>query len=645
MTPVIPPGTNTPSRGKGKQSNGSGPEVYQQQQQAVRGDPNGQLPDPSRYPVHTQSNRPQAESADSRRTAGQLSSETIRREGAEYGTVFDADGRATTVYDDAHETVVHTCPHCDEVHEPPPHGYTDEEEEYDEDYSYYESEESFEYDDEESGEAEDDEGIDDVSHLSHPPEDEYDDDELDDEDEEGIPDTFSIGDVENELGPDRENEREEARDFFSRVFGKGKEKQRQEIPQFEGQLGAMGPGGQQPHHVCGPECREPTPRQVSEARHKKELFFEKMKVAFMYDGWPEELLKKKWSELTDQEREYIRRTVLARATDGPICEDEKSKARLMKKGWPESALSKRWSELTDTERKRILQVEAGAGQEDEVSIRTRESMLAAQLMPPTMPGGWAGGGGQGGDKADPVLLSIGGTLVEEAQRADADALREAIIQYGSVSAPYTNGQDKLAFPEITGPNGQAPTLDEPTKAEVRKKLARFHAKATETAKWIMSHLETSSGIDPYLRGSLEEAKQVFEDFRSNFKVPDFLQEQMDVATIMYDDLNGTALSQMQAGPDAAPRFDEPVQPTTNGTGEKKKKKKQKKKKKRKSEGGGQQEGQDQDEGGEAGKDDQDGSQDEGNVAPASILDDPEKLVSRLPLRTAKEFKLTAMICL
>ena len=362
----------------------------------------------------------------------------------------------------------------------------------------------------------------------------------------------------------------------------------------------------------------------------------------MYDGWPEELLKKKWSELTDQEREYIRRTVLARATDGPICEDEKSKARLMKKGWPESALSKRWSELTDTERKRILQVEAGAGQEDEVSIRTRESMLAAQLMPPAMPGGWAGGGGQGGDKTDPVLLSIGGTLVEDAQRADADALREAIIQYGSVSAPYTNGQDKLAFPEITGPNGQAPTLDEPTKVEVRNKLARFHAKATETAKWIMSHLETSSGIDPYLRGSLEEAKQVFEDFRSNFKVPDFLQEQMDVATIMYDDLNGTALSQMQAGPDAAPRSDEPVPPTTNGTGEKKKKKKQKKKKKRKSEGGGQQQGQDQDQGGEADKDDQDGSEDEGNVAPASILDDPEKLVSRSSCLTSRIFKLTAM---
>jgi len=252
-----------------------------------------------------------------------------------------------------------------------------------------------------------------------------------------------------------------------------------------------------------------------------------------------------------------------------------------------------------------------------------------------MPGGWTpgAGGGAGGGQADPVLLSVGGTLVEDAHRADADALREAIMQYGSVIGPYTsaNGGDKMAFPEITGPNGQAPALDEPTKAEVRKKLARFHAKATETAKWIMSHLETSSGIDPYLRGSLEEAKQVFEDFRTNFKVPDFLQEQMDVATIMYDDLNGTNLAALPPGPhdmrnmNIMAEMAEEAPPNTNGTGDgKKKKKKQKKKKKRKSGAAGQQQGQ-----GEEGNDDHEGSEAEEEAGPesASVLDNPETLVS------------------
>ena len=556
------------------------------------------------------------------------------------------------------ELTQHMCPHCDEMHSS--RAYTDEEyDEDDEEYdSYYASEESFEYDaeDDDLEEIEDDEGLhpDDASHLSHAPE-SYDEDEEDEEGVDGEVDTFSIGEIEDELGPGREDEREEAREFFSRVFGKGKEKQRQVVPPSSASPGGAmaGPGGdpqqqQQPHHVCGPECREPTPRQLSEARLQKELFFEKMKVAFMYDGWPEELLKKKWSELTDKERDYIRRTVLARATDGPICEDEKSKARLMKKGWPESALDKRWSELTDTERKRILQVEAAtAGQDDGLDRASpnvpREAVPphtngAAAVPPPQMPGGWTGAGagavtGTGG-KPDPVLLSVGGTLVEDAHRADADALREAILQYGSVIGPYTaaNAQDKLAFPEITGPNGQATALDEPTKAEVRKKLARFHAKATETAKWIMSHLETSSGIDPYLRGSLEEAKQVFEDFRTNFKVPDFLQEQMDVATIMYDDLNGTNLSQLPPGVDSSQPVEE-APPTTNGTGEgKKKKKKQKKKKKRKSGAGGQQQGQGDDDR-DGGNDDQDGSEEEAGPEGASLLDNPENMVSvSLPLQ-------------
>lgn len=543
------------------------------------------------------------------------------------------------------------CPHCDEMHSS--RAYTDEEyDEDDEEYdSYYASEESFEYDGEEDDleEEEDDEGLhpDDVSQLSRAPE-SYDEDEDDEEGVDGEVDTFSIGEIEDELGPGREDEREEAREFFSRVFGKGKEKQRQmDPPSSASQGGPMGgPGGDaqqqhQPHHVCGPDCREPTPRQLSEARLQKELFFEKMKVAFMYDGWPEELLKKKWSELTDQERDYIRRTVLARATDGPICEDEKSKARLMKKGWPESALGKRWSELTDTERKRILQVEAAAppghddGPERVHDNAPREAIPpqtngAAMMQPPQMPGGWTGGAGAGG-KPDPVLLSVGGTLMDDVNRADAEAFNDAIRQYGSVISPYTsaNGQDKLSFPEITGPDGQAPALDEPTKAEVRKKLARFHAKATETAKWIMSHLETNGSIDPHLRDSLQEAKQVFEDFRTSFKVPDFLQEQMDVATIMYDDLNGTNLSHLPPGVDHGHHGHqiEDAPPTTNGTGDgKKKKKKQKKKKKRKSGAGGQQQGQADDDG-DGGNDDQEGSEEEAVPESASFLDNPENQVS------------------
>lgn len=629
------------------------------QQQAVKGKNRQQQPQnasPSSIPPGPQPQLPVSAGAPSARGGSTAPMQHVDARLPPSGPVAAGSGSNSS---STEETTHHMCPHCDEMHSARAYSdeeYDDDDEEYD---SYYASEESFEYDDED-GDLEDEEGSnpDDASHLSFVPEevsDDDDDDEDEDEDGEGVDgevDTFSIGEIEDELGPGREDEREEAREFFSRVFGKGKEKQRQNGPQPMSSPGGPlnGPGGDplqggpQPHHVCGPECREPTPRQLSEARLQKELFFEKMKVAFMYDGWPEELLKKKWSELTDQEREYIRRTVLARATDGPICEDEKSKARLMKKGWPESALSKRWSELTDTERKRILQVEAGPpGQDDGAGGRQmpRETApphvngASPAVPPPQMPGGWTpgAGGGAGGGQADPVLLSVGGTLVEDAHRADADALREAIMQYGSVIGPYTsaNGGDKMAFPEITGPNGQAPALDEPTKAEVRKKLARFHAKATETAKWIMSHLETSSGIDPYLRGSLEEAKQVFEDFRTNFKVPDFLQEQMDVATIMYDDLNGTNLAALPPGPhdmrnmNIMAEMAEETPPNTNGTGDgKKKKKKQKKKKKRKSGAAGQQQGQ-----GEEGNDDHEGSEAEEEAGPesASVLDNPETLVS------------------
>ena len=204
----------------------------------------------------------------------------------------------------------------------------------------------------------------------------------------------------------------------------------------------------------------------------------------------------------------------------------------------------------------------------------------------------------------------------------------------SASSAINATADSLLNPGIGGID-QAVGLDEPTKAEVRKKLTKFHAKATETAKWIMSHLETSSGIDPYLRGSLEEAKQVFEDFRTNFKVPDFLQDHMNVAEVMYEDLNGhpvphppggqylDAQQQRASVENAADHVTNPLtaavmaaavdqanqHPTAASGEQKKKKKKQKKKKKRQSEAG----------------------IDHAELADgeSTILDDPERLVSRL----------------
>jgi hypothetical protein len=473
-------------------------------------------------------------------------------------------------------------------------------EEGEEGYSFYGSEESFEYDDEEE---EDEEVDEDGSQISHEPElgDEDEDDE-DDEDDEIRTSDPRAGALE------REDEREEAREFFSRVFGKGKQKER-DLGLSDGSLSSPPPPPPN-DHVCGPECRETANRQSSEARLQKELFFEKMKVAFMYDGWPEELLKKKWSELTDTEREYIRRTVLARATDGPICEDDKSRARLLRKGWPESALNKRWSELSDNERNTILHVEVDPSPPDvQLALpgTTIEDVLGAH-QPPPMPGGWTGG------KIDPILLGIGGDALEDDDLSKGDRMRELIQKYGTLDP-------NDPAPEISGPNGQM--LDEPTKAEVRKNLARFHAKATETAKWIMSHLEASSGIDPYLRGSLEEAKQVFDDFRTNFKVPDFLQDQMNVAEVMYEDLNGHPVPTREdrAGMDATGQVND------NPPSDKKKKKKQKKKKKRKGDAAQQQ--QQQDGSGDESVGDGDGQLVEGNQGESSILDDPERLVRYL----------------